>query len=159
MTSHASIWRCWPAVKCLGSNWMATPISGDGEPDEAEDQGEDGGGAAAPPRRAAATPAAAVRPVGIHPVTVHLVALAPVNVYPGHAAPLITACLGIRRHKENGRARFRRLDGPEGLMPWFDLPLDQLREYRTDTAEPPELDLWWQLRLGRGPRRGAARPL
>jgi len=30
-------------------------------------------------------------------------------------------------------------------MPWFDLPLDQLREYRTDTAEPPELDRWWQL--------------
>ncbi len=56
-------------------------------------------------------------------------------------------------------------------MPWFDRPLDhpasyQLREYRTDTAEPPELDLWWQLRLaqaraaplrapGPGPRRGA----
>jgi len=27
-------------------------------------------------------------------------------------------------------------------MPWFDLPLDQLREYRTDTAEPPDLDPW-----------------
>ena len=26
-------------------------------------------------------------------------------------------------------------------MPWFDLSLDQLREYRTDTVEPPELDL------------------
>ncbi len=32
-------------------------------------------------------------------------------------------------------------------MPWFDLPLNQLREYRTETAEPPELDLWWQRRL------------
>ena len=32
-------------------------------------------------------------------------------------------------------------------MPWFDLPLDQLREYRTDTAEPPELDQWWKQRL------------
>ena len=32
-------------------------------------------------------------------------------------------------------------------MPWFDLPLEQLRAYRTETAEPPELDLWWQLRL------------
>ena len=41
-------------------------------------------------------------------------------------------------------------------MPWFDLPLDQLREYRTDTAEPPELDLWWQLRLAQA--RGAASP-
>ena len=41
-------------------------------------------------------------------------------------------------------------------MPWFDLPLDQLREYRTDTAEPPELDLWWQQRLAQA--RAAARP-
>jgi cephalosporin-C deacetylase len=32
-------------------------------------------------------------------------------------------------------------------MPWFDLSLDQLREYRTETAEPPDLDRWWQLRL------------
>jgi len=32
-------------------------------------------------------------------------------------------------------------------MPWFDLPLDQLRKYRTDTAEPPGLDQWWQQRL------------
>jgi cephalosporin-C deacetylase len=32
-------------------------------------------------------------------------------------------------------------------MPWFDLPLDQLREYRTDTAEPAGLDQWWQQRL------------
>ena len=41
-------------------------------------------------------------------------------------------------------------------MPWFDLPLDQLRDYRTDTAEPPELDRWWQLRLKEA--RAAARP-
>ncbi len=32
-------------------------------------------------------------------------------------------------------------------MPWFDRPLEQLREYRTGTAEPPELDPWWRLRL------------
>jgi cephalosporin-C deacetylase len=32
-------------------------------------------------------------------------------------------------------------------MPWFDLPLEQLRDYRTDTAEPPGLDQWWQQRL------------
>jgi cephalosporin-C deacetylase len=32
-------------------------------------------------------------------------------------------------------------------MPWFDLSLDQLREYRTETAEPAGLDRWWQLRL------------
>jgi len=32
-------------------------------------------------------------------------------------------------------------------MPWFDLPLGQLHGYRTDTAEPPDLDRWWQLRL------------
>ncbi len=40
-------------------------------------------------------------------------------------------------------------------MPWYDLPLDQLREYRTDTTEPPELDRWWQLRLDEA--RAAAR--
>ena len=40
-------------------------------------------------------------------------------------------------------------------MPWFDLPLDQLRDYRTDTAEPPELDAWWRGRLGEA--RAAAR--
>jgi len=28
-------------------------------------------------------------------------------------------------------------------MPWFDLPLDQLREYRTLTLEPSGLDSWW----------------
>jgi cephalosporin-C deacetylase len=44
----------------------------------------------------------------------------------------------------------------EKQMPWFDLPLEQLREYRTETAEPPELDLWWQLRLDQA--RTQARP-
>jgi cephalosporin-C deacetylase len=28
-------------------------------------------------------------------------------------------------------------------MPWFDMPLEQLREYRTSTAEPDGLDAWW----------------
>ena len=32
-------------------------------------------------------------------------------------------------------------------MPWFDLPLEQLRDYRTDTEEPAGLDQWWQQRL------------
>ena len=41
-------------------------------------------------------------------------------------------------------------------MPWFDLPLDQLRDYRTDTAEPPDLDLWWRRRLDEA--RATARP-
>jgi cephalosporin-C deacetylase len=41
-------------------------------------------------------------------------------------------------------------------MPWFDLPLEQLRNYRTETAEPPEIDLWWQLRLDQA--RTQARP-
>jgi cephalosporin-C deacetylase len=35
----------------------------------------------------------------------------------------------------------------EKQMPWFDLPLEQLREYRTETVEPSELDWWWQRRL------------
>ena len=43
-------------------------------------------------------------------------------------------------------------------MPWFDLPLDQLRDYRTDTAEPPDLDLWWQRQLEQA-RAAAAGPL
>ncbi len=41
-------------------------------------------------------------------------------------------------------------------MPWFDLPLNQLREYRTDTAEPADLDLWWRRRLDEA--RAAGRP-
>jgi cephalosporin-C deacetylase len=32
-------------------------------------------------------------------------------------------------------------------MPWFDLSIEQLREYRTPTAEPAGLDRWWALRL------------
>jgi cephalosporin-C deacetylase len=32
-------------------------------------------------------------------------------------------------------------------MPWYDRPLDQLREYRTPTAEPDKLDAWWARRL------------
>jgi cephalosporin-C deacetylase len=35
----------------------------------------------------------------------------------------------------------------EEPMPWYDLPEEQLKDYRTDTAEPAELDRWWQLRL------------
>jgi cephalosporin-C deacetylase len=32
-------------------------------------------------------------------------------------------------------------------MPWFDLPLADLRTYRTATEEPPGLDEWWRSRL------------
>ncbi len=32
-------------------------------------------------------------------------------------------------------------------MPWFDLPLSELREYRTATQEPPGLDQWWARRI------------
>jgi cephalosporin-C deacetylase len=32
-------------------------------------------------------------------------------------------------------------------MPWFDLPLADLRTYRTATEEPPGLDEWWQGQL------------
>jgi cephalosporin-C deacetylase len=35
----------------------------------------------------------------------------------------------------------------EKQMPWFDLPLERLREYRTETVEPSELDGWWRRRL------------
>jgi cephalosporin-C deacetylase len=42
-------------------------------------------------------------------------------------------------------------------MPWFDLPLNQLCEYRTDTAEPADLDLWWRRRLDEAERRPARR--
>ena len=41
-------------------------------------------------------------------------------------------------------------------MPWFDLPLEQLRQYRTGTAEPDGLDAWWARRLAEA--RAAARP-
>ena len=42
-------------------------------------------------------------------------------------------------------------------MPWYDLPLEQLREYRTGTAEPAGLDEWWSARLGEA-RASAERP-
>src|SRR5262245_16808597 len=32
-------------------------------------------------------------------------------------------------------------------MPWYDLPLERLREYRTSTAEPAGLDQWWADRI------------
>jgi cephalosporin-C deacetylase len=42
-------------------------------------------------------------------------------------------------------------------MPWYDLPLQQLREYRTQTAEPAGLDEWWAARLKAA--RELARPV
>jgi cephalosporin-C deacetylase len=41
-------------------------------------------------------------------------------------------------------------------MPWFDLPLEQLREYRTGTPEPDGLDAWWTGRIEEA--RALARP-
>ena len=41
-------------------------------------------------------------------------------------------------------------------MPWFDLPLEELRVYRTATEEPTGLDEWWAKRLADA--RAAARP-
>jgi hypothetical protein len=41
-------------------------------------------------------------------------------------------------------------------MPRFDPPLEQLGEYRTETAEPPGFDSWWRLRLDQP--RAQARP-
>lgn len=32
-------------------------------------------------------------------------------------------------------------------MPWYDMPLEQLRAYRTSTEEPAGLDDWWAARL------------
>jgi hypothetical protein len=43
----------------------------------------------------------------------------------------------------------------EEAMPWYDLPEEQLKDYRTDTPEPADLDRWWQLRLDEA--RAAAR--
>jgi cephalosporin-C deacetylase len=40
-------------------------------------------------------------------------------------------------------------------MPWYDLPAEQLKDYRTETAEPTGLDQWWRLRLDEA--RAAAR--
>jgi cephalosporin-C deacetylase len=42
-------------------------------------------------------------------------------------------------------------------MPWYDLPLERLREYRTQTAEPAGLDEWWAKRLDDA--RALARPI
>ncbi len=41
-------------------------------------------------------------------------------------------------------------------MPWFDLPLAELRTYRTSTQEPDRLDDWWAERLADA--RAAAAP-
>ncbi|KRF22355.1 acetylxylan esterase [Phycicoccus sp. Soil802] len=41
-------------------------------------------------------------------------------------------------------------------MPWFDLPEDQLRTYRTTTVEPEGLDEFWVARIDEA--RAAARP-
>jgi cephalosporin-C deacetylase len=41
-------------------------------------------------------------------------------------------------------------------MPWFDLPPEELKEYRTGTGEPADLDLWWAARNAEA--RAAAGP-
>jgi cephalosporin-C deacetylase len=41
-------------------------------------------------------------------------------------------------------------------MPWYDLPVEQLREYRTSTQEPEGLDDWWARRIEAA--RALARP-
>jgi len=41
-------------------------------------------------------------------------------------------------------------------MPWYDLPLEQLREYRTSTPEPDGLDAWWAQRVAQA--RALAKP-
>jgi cephalosporin-C deacetylase len=41
-------------------------------------------------------------------------------------------------------------------MPWYDIPLERLREYRTATGEPEELDDWWARRLAHA--RALAKP-
>jgi len=41
-------------------------------------------------------------------------------------------------------------------MPWFDMPLERLREYRTSTQEPDGLDDWWAIRLAQA--RALAEP-
>lgn len=42
-------------------------------------------------------------------------------------------------------------------MPWYDMPLDRLREYRTSTPEPDGLDDWWRQRLASA--RAAGKPV
>jgi cephalosporin-C deacetylase len=41
-------------------------------------------------------------------------------------------------------------------MPRYDLPLEQLREYRTSTREPDGLDAWWAARIAEA--RARAKP-
>jgi cephalosporin-C deacetylase len=41
-------------------------------------------------------------------------------------------------------------------MPWYDMPLEQLREYRTSTPEPDGLDDWWARRIAEA--RALAKP-
>jgi cephalosporin-C deacetylase len=41
-------------------------------------------------------------------------------------------------------------------VPWYDLPLERLREYRTTTREPAGLDDWWAKRLDQA--RAQAQP-
>jgi cephalosporin-C deacetylase len=41
-------------------------------------------------------------------------------------------------------------------MPWYDMPLAELREYRTSTQEPDGLDAWWAERITQA--RALARP-
>ncbi|HVT69470.1 MAG TPA: acetylxylan esterase, partial [Trebonia sp.] len=41
-------------------------------------------------------------------------------------------------------------------MPWYDLPLERLREFRTSTREPDGLDDWWGRRVAEA--RALARP-
>jgi cephalosporin-C deacetylase len=41
-------------------------------------------------------------------------------------------------------------------MPWYHLPLKQLRQYRTSTQEPDGLDDWWARRIAAA--RALARP-
>lgn len=41
-------------------------------------------------------------------------------------------------------------------MPWYDMPLERLREYRTQTIEPDGLDDWWGQRLRQA--RGQGQP-
>ena len=41
-------------------------------------------------------------------------------------------------------------------MPWYDMPLEQLREYRTSTLEPDGLDDWWARRIAEA--RAVAKP-
>ena len=44
----------------------------------------------------------------------------------------------------------------ETSMPWYDPLLEQLRVYRTGTAEPAGLDTWWSARLAEA--RAVAQP-